>query len=148
MHADPAYQARRLAGLSRYYDQPGVRERHGRRFDVHRANMSNAERQRRSEHGKRLVRDYLSRPDVIAKARSPEAQLKKGASCTAKKLGWCPPHLRDAYRALLRKHFTAAEARQLIEAEIPDTVEHAKRVVANNELKMRLRDERRRADAY
>lgn len=51
-------------------------------------------------------------------AHTPEAVAKRSASCTATKLAWCPPHLREDYRRLIRtKHIRAAEAREIILAQ-------------------------------
>lgn len=53
-----------------------------------------------------------------AVAHTAEAQAKRSASCIATKLSWCPPHLREDYRRLIRtKHIRAAEAREIILAQ-------------------------------
>lgn len=46
---------------------------------------------------------------------NPEASAKAGRTYSARMLGWCPPHLRAEYRRLvIRGHFKAAEAREII----------------------------------
>lgn len=149
LHADPQVQARRLAGLARHFDKPGARRAAGDRLRAFRATMSDEERQRRSEHGRWLVREYLSRPDVRARALSPEGRAKAVAGNHRAKLGWLPDELRPLYDRLIHtKKLSAAEARAVIEAELPGTVEHARREIANRELAARLRDERSRREAY
>lgn len=44
----------------------------------------------------------------------PEVLARRGRTFSARRLGWCPPYLRGAYRELLAKHFPAAEAREII----------------------------------
>lgn len=51
----------------------------------------------------------------LPKARTPEANAKRGRSLTEAKLGWCPRELRDHYRTLTKNHgYKAAEARAMI----------------------------------
>lgn len=149
MHADPEYQRRRLAGLATYYDKPGVRERHGDRLRAAQANPTPAERERLREHGRWLYHAHASRPDVVAKAFAPEARRKAVESYVETRMGWCPLEKRDEYHDLVRnKHVPAAEARRIIEAEIPGTLEHARRQIANLQLVQQLRHERQTAERY
>lgn len=148
INADPAIEAKRAAGRAAYFDRPGVREGYARRIAEYRENMPDEHRERCREHGRRQYRDVLSRPDVVAKSLSPEVRAAAGRKRTDTVLAWCPPHLRDAYRGLIRSGIRAAEARAMIEEEIPGTAAHARRVVANNALKMRLKHERERMEAY
>jgi hypothetical protein len=153
MHADPAYRARRMAGLAAHFAKPGVREAWGRHLAaglaVHRETMSDDERQRRREHGEMLIRKYLSRPDIRARALAPDARAKAVAGYVERRMGWCPADLREQYRDLvIRKKYTAAEARAIIEQQIPGTAEHARREIASTELASRLRHERSLAEAY
>lgn len=148
-HADPAFRAARAAGLARHYAKPGAREACARRLADWRENMPEADRERLREHGRGLVRDYLSRPDIHARSQSPEARRRAVEGNEAAKLGWCPPELRGAYTALIRsKKVPAAEARRIIEGEIAGTVEHARRAIANAQLAAQLRHEREQAEAY
>ncbi len=149
LHADPSYRAKRLAGLSRYFEQPGARRAAGDRLRAFRATMSDEERQRRSEHGKWLIREFLSRPDIRARALSAEGRAKAVAGNHRAKLGWLPEELRPLYDHLIySKKLTSAEARAVIEADLPGTVEHARRAIANKQLAANLREERRRREAY
>lgn len=153
MHADPAYRARQSAGLAAHFAKPGVREATGahrhKGLAAYRATMSDEDKMRWREHGMMLIRDYLSTPEIRARALSPEARAKAAAGYVETCLGWCPVELRDAYRDLvMRKRFTAAEAREIISALIPGTVEHARVEVANNQLASQLRHERQLAEAY
>jgi hypothetical protein len=46
---------------------------------------------------------------------APEVRKKHGRTFTARRLSWCPPHLRDMYRDLMiNQHHTAAEARRIV----------------------------------
>jgi hypothetical protein len=82
---------------------------------------------------------------------SPEVQERRAAGTAAvmrfRFLQWCPEERRAEYQ-ILRKKVGAAEARRIIEADIPGTAEHARRQVANNALNMRLKHERQQMDAY
>jgi hypothetical protein len=152
MHADPAYQAKRMGGLQRFFDQPGAREERSRILHAGlknwRANMTPEQKRRATEHGKWLIQRYLSRPEIHARSQTPEARARAVAAYVEKRLGWCPVDRRDEYRALIRNHVPAAEARRIIEAEIPGTREHALREISNIGLAARLRRERDLAEAY
>lgn len=103
----------------------------------------------RRERGKVQAREVLFRPDVRAHTMRPEARARAGRSVQERALGWCPPERRDEYRAMVRsKQATAAEARRMIEESIPGTQAHAARTIANNQLRMRLKHEREKAQAY
>jgi hypothetical protein len=153
MHADPAYRAKRAAAVAAHFAKPGVRQAWGAHLHkglaAYRANMSDEDKQRWREHGMMLVREYLSRPDIRARALSAEARAKAAAGYVETCLGWCPVDLRDAYRDLVvRKRFHAAEAREIISALIPGTIERGRVEVANSQLASRLRHERQQAEAY
>lgn len=149
LNSTPEIAARRDAGRARYYATPGVKEAHAARLADYNRNIPPEHREQRRQHGLRIAREVLARPDVLARSNSPEAKRKAGAARTERVLGWCPPELRARYRELCAsQRLSAAEARQIIEAEIPGTVEHGKRVVANHILHQRLRHERQQREAY
>lgn len=149
MHADPSYQARRAAGLARYYDTPGARKASGDRLRAFRATMSDEERERRREHGRWLIREYLSRPEIRARALSPEGRAKGAATATRRRFAWLPDELRPLYDHLVySKKLSADEARAVIEADLPGTLANARREIANRELASRLRHERQQREAY
>ncbi|WP_156679375.1 hypothetical protein [Sphingomonas profundi] len=111
--------------------------------------MTDEQRDRLREKGRRLVRDFLSQPEIHARSQTPEARSAAVASTDRAKFGWCPPELRPAYHRLVRtKRIPAAEARRIIEAEIAGTIEHARREIASRDLAVRLRQERQRREAY
>lgn len=119
MNADPEFRRRRLEALGHHYDEPGVREATRQRlragYVAWRQTMSPEERQRASDHGKRMVRTYLSSPDVRAAAAATRSERRHA---------WCPEEHRATYRDLTRKkQIPAAEARRMIE-QIPGTAEH------------------------
>lgn len=150
--ADPAYVARLRGGLARYYEQPGTREQHGARLAAgnarRRERMTPEERERERQHGRWLYQTHASRPEVRERSLSPEARAIAAAACSETRMGWCPPHLRADYHRMVRQKVPAEEARRIVEAEIPGTREYARREVASRELAMRMRDEKRRQDAY
>ena len=117
LNADPAIAARREEMREAYFNRPGVREAYARRIEGHIRNMSDQERERRRAHGRRLAREVLSRPEVRAKAASPEARAQAGQARSATTLAWCPEYLRDFYRGLTRKGIRAAAARARTLAE-------------------------------
>jgi len=149
LNADPEIRARKKAALARYYAQPGVREERAAKIAAYNRNSSPERRAMLREHGLRMFERHLSNPANAAKANSPEAKARAAAAQIDTKLAWCPPERRDEYRRLCAsQRLSAAEARRVIEAEIPGTLEHGRRQVANNILKQKLRHERARLDAY
>jgi hypothetical protein len=65
------------------------------------------------------------------------------------RLSWCPPEYLADYRRMTRiGGFRAQEARAVIEAELPGTRAHARRLIANTNFAMRLKQEREQAQAY
>jgi len=149
LNRDPGIINRRNRAIHVHFEKPGVREASAKRLAEYMANMPEDERKRRRENGHRLFREVLSRPDVRAKSNSPEAKRKAGEGRTNTVLAWCPPDLRGRYRDLIHSSgLSAAEARQLIEAEIPGTVEHARRNIANRQLAQQLKHARDRAQSY
>jgi len=149
MNTDPEINARRRASVSAHFATPGAKQM---RTDALRRwieTMPDEERERRRANGRRLAAEVLSRPEVRELTNSPEVKAKAGRARTETVLGWCPPELRDQYRALvIRKGIPAAEARKIIEADIAGTLEHARRSIANVKLAQRLRVAREKAQAY
>lgn len=145
---DPEIQARRKAGIKRYISDPvnlaAVKERFA---EVVARDNADPERQKwRKEHGKRQYREYLSRPDVIAKTLSPEVRAKAGRSRTETTLGWCPPEYRPVYQDLINKKLMkAAEAREAIEEMIRA---EARRSIRAIEREQHERQRREIAQAY
>lgn len=148
---DPVIEAKRVTNLRARYDDPAYVEAHRERLRVAIATA----RKRPEfmawlrEHGRRQYRDVLSRPDVVAKHQDPAVRKEAGRRASNTRLAWCPPELRDEYRFLIKTHhMPAVEARALIEEMIPGTAAHARRTVANEQFKGRLKDERQKAQAY
>lgn len=149
LQTDPQIVATRAAAIAEYVTRPDVIERNRRKIATYMANMPAADREKRRQHGHRLVKRYLSTPENVALVTSPEIRAKATARLKETRLGWCPPEKRAEYEHLVRiGRVPAAEARRIIEAEIPGTIEHARREIANRELAARLRDERQRREAY
>lgn len=147
MNEDPTIVARQRAAVAAHFERPGAREAARDRVKASMANLSDAERARRSEVG-RVAARLLQSEEVRARAMSPAARRKAGAAISATKLAWCPPHLRPDYKTLVRKGVPAAEARSAIEKEIPGTPAYARRQIDEFALQQRLRAERQRAEAY
>lgn len=114
-NANPAVVAARLAGIRRHHADPAVKAASAARLAGYYANMSDEERDRRREHGRRMYREVLSQPEVRAKNRAPEVRKRAGEKRTATVLADIPPHLRDEYKRLVRtNNATAAEARRMV----------------------------------
>jgi len=149
LNADPEVLARRRAAQIEFFARPEVKAKLRDRLVGIVANMGEAERERRREHGRRQHRDHLSRPDVVARTLSPETRARAGKSRSETVLAWCPPELRASYYQLVRSQkLSAAEARALLEPEIPGTAAHARRQVENRLIAGRIRDENQKAQAY
>lgn len=146
INADPAVQARRLDRLRASAKDPAL-------IATRLANLREAMKRpeviaSRRERGKEQAK-LLHQPEVFARSQTPDARARAGRARTERVLGWCPPHLRDEYRHLVRcKRIPAAEARQIIELQIPGSEEHARREVANNIDKQRIRHARQIREAY
>jgi len=110
-------------------------------------NMSAAERQRRSEQGKRMV-STLQSPEIKAKCKAPETKAASAAKRTATMLHWCPADLIPTYRALSKKLASAQDAREALMPSIAGTAAHARRTVLNNQDAQRIRHERDAAQSY
>lgn len=151
-HADPGYRARLRAGQQRFLaDEAAVQARDAARnagAARYREGMTPEQRQKVKAHGQWLYRTHASRPEVFARSQTPEARAQAAARCSETVLGWCPPDRREEYRRLVLRRIPAAEARRIIEAEIPGTREHAQREIASVELAARLRRERDQRDTY
>lgn len=118
INSDPSVKARQRAGVLKHNADPMVREAKRKLLANHIANMSDEERERRRAHGKRIFRDVLNTPEVIAKLLSPETRKRAGEKRTATVLRDIPPYLRGDYKALVRSNnVNAAEARQIILAQ-------------------------------
>lgn len=149
LHADPQIVANRAAAVAAFCARPEVIAENRRRIAAYMANMPEADREARRAHGHQLYRRYLSTPENRALVTSPEIRARVGARVSETRLGWCPPEKRAEYEHLVyTKRLTAAEARAVIEAELPGTAEHARREIASRQLSSRLREERRQREAY
>ncbi len=148
---DPEIEARRRDRLAEYHASPDTKTELAARISasMHRSLATPEGLEKRREHGRRQHRDYLSRPDIVARVRSPEARAKAASATSDARLSWCPRERRAEYRAMVRsKGLTAAEARAAIEATIPGTAEHARLQIANVRVAQRLRMEREKRQAY
>lgn len=151
VQADPALEEKRRAAIAALFQDPDYVDAHRARLrkSMEAAQADPALVERRREHGRRQYREHLSRPEVRAKAHCPDARKRAARKTSETRLAWCPPERRDEYRHLITsKLIPAAEARRIIEAEIAGTAEHGKREVASNALKMQLKHERQKREAY
>lgn len=113
INADPAVIAARAAAVRRHHAQPHVRAASAARLAAHIANMSDEERARRSEAGKRNA-GHLA---AAARSMTPEMRAENGRKRSATVLAWCPPEWRDKYR-LVKSGRSAAAARRIVLAMI------------------------------
>lgn len=149
VNSDPDVLARRRAAQIEFFARPEVKAKLRARLVGIVANMGDAERERRREHGRRQHRDHLSRPEVVARTLSPETRARAGQSRSNTVLAWCPPELRPAYHQMIQSQkLSAAEARAVIELEIPGTAAHARLQVENRQIVGRIRDENGKREAY
>jgi hypothetical protein len=148
MRTDPAICEKRRQTLKTLCADPVFAER--RREAVKRGvrALGPAHIEKLRANGRIVGKANLTSPEVQARSHSPECRERRRLARQETMLGWCPPERRDDYRFLLRKKVGAAEARRIIEAEIAGTAEHARRLVANNNDAARIREERRKAQAY
>src|SRR6478736_9150817 len=96
MWLDPEFRARHAAAgrasLAKTREQPGYLEKHLARATA-----------------------LLAKINADGRSVTPEVIAKRSATYSARRLGWCPSHLRDEYRRLVRsQHLKAAEAREII----------------------------------
>lgn len=146
-HADPTYRERLASGRRAFLNNTdAVAARQAKMLEGaarYRENMTPAQRDAQREHGKWLYRTHA------APYRLSQEQRQRGAdNCAETKLSWCPLDRRGEYKRLVLRRIPAAEARRIIEADIPGTREHARREIASIELAARLRRERDQQDAY
>lgn len=137
-HSDPDLQARRIARLKEATNAPAIRAARSelsKRVHAERSSDPEWVAHRRSLG---LALCARLRADPVARANARAAQLEGFRKQSETRMGWCPVERRDEYQQLRRK-VGAAEARRVIEADIPGTLEHARRSVANNNFKMDLR---------
>lgn len=152
IHGDPEMQVRRLIGIRALYDDPDYLAEHAER--ARQVNRRPDIIAKRVEHGKHIYATVLSRPDVVAKARSPEARAKAGRKTSETRLSWCPPEKRAEYLRLVKwKHIPAAEARRMIEADmgivpVETPEQEARRIIDRVNREMRAKQAREKAQAY
>jgi hypothetical protein len=66
-----------------------------------------------------------------AASQAPEARAKAGRTLSARRLAWCPGHLRADYLHLVNvKHIKAAEAREIILAQEAAEIARMRREMA------------------
>lgn len=108
----------RSCGMRRALAHPGAHHRLVERNRRNAAAMTDAERERRREHGRWLVREKIKQDDW-ARSQTPEVRARVGRANTERTLGWCPAAKRDEYRQLrISLRYSAAEARAIIEADL------------------------------
>lgn len=148
MNTDPDVRARRSQGGFRRWASPESRERQSVAVRKVLAMMSDDERERRRMAGRAQIH-VLFRPDVRAKAMSPEGRAKAAQSHTNTRLHDIPEALRDLYRHIaFTKRFGPDGARSALADMIPGTPEHAKRTVKNSQDVMQIKHERDLAQQY
>lgn len=107
-NGSPEKRAKISAGVTRAnLTDPTLRER--KRAAAKRQAARPEERARRSEECRKRQMWRLGLAALTAESRA-----KSGRACSATKLAWCPPHLRDEYRTLTKNKMKAGEARRII----------------------------------
>lgn len=147
INRDPVLTEKRQAGLRAKFQDEAFLTEHRERLN-RMGKLPHVVAIRR-ELGKAIYQERLGTPEARAYNASPAVRARAAASSEETLLGWCPIDRRQEYRELIRcKGLTAAEARAVIEEEVDGTKRHAERVIANHDLNMRLRHERRLREAY
>lgn len=77
-----------------------------------------------------------------------EGQAKARLAISRGLAPWCPEDRLDDNRRLRIKGIPLADRKRMILEETPGTVEHARRLIANNVDVMRLKAERQKREAY
>lgn len=117
MNADPECQRARKAGIAKKWQDP---EHRAKMIRVAGASMAKflakpGARERLREQGRRTAREVLRRPDIMARARTPEVNAKRAKALHETRMGWCPPEHRQMYRDLtLAKRILAHDARRMV----------------------------------
>lgn len=108
----------RSCGCRKAFADPVFRAARAQKQRQSLAGMSDDERERRREQGRRLTREVLT-GERWAKSQTREVRQDVGRQNTERTLGWCPPDRRDEYRRLRKSlRYSAAEARAIIEADL------------------------------
>ncbi len=110
LNGDPAVHERRKAGIARKMADPEFRAVCVARMVERNSNLSEAERERRQEHGRRMA------PIITAAARRMPAETRaaNGRKRRATVLAWCPPEWRDYYLDLTKRGRRAPEAKRIV----------------------------------
>jgi hypothetical protein len=117
--SNPDRAKKSSAAMKRRMADPAFRTAHVERTSTAlRAKIANdpQEAERRRESGRALYRSGLGH---AAQPPGSAPRMRVGRLTTERHLSWCPEHLRDVYRDLTnRKGYLAADARQVVEAEM------------------------------
>lgn len=106
------------AMASARWARPGAREAQSERLKSVLANLSDAERERRRVCGRKVYRDVLSRPDVMARTLSPEVRAKAGRGVSAARSAWCPTEYRALNSELRERGHSLADRKAMIADQI------------------------------
>lgn len=110
LNADPAVAELRRAGIARKMAEPEHRAACIARLVERNSNLTEAERERRREHGRKMA------PIITAAARSMSAEIRaaNGRKRSATALAWCPPEWRAHYLDLTKRGRRAPEAKRIV----------------------------------
>lgn len=138
--ANPEIMAKRGRSISRMHKDPAFAARFSASCTTAKAKTMQdpAYAARISELGRTVGRFNISA------CHTPEARHRHRVSL----IPWCPPEHWDLNRHLRKSGFVLAERKAIILAMVPGTIEHARRTIANNNDIMRIKEERRKAQAY
>jgi hypothetical protein len=111
---DPAMIERRRAGILARLADPETRAAHVARCIRNGRDISDELRERRREHGRRMVPRLREASAAITPAMRADAGRKRSETV----LAWCPPEWRDRYRELKKRGRPAAAAKVIVLALI------------------------------
>ncbi len=118
--ADPAYEARRKAGLAAKWADPDYRAKMRAKGRAHALRMNNDPdvTGRRRIAARKVAREVLHRPDIREKTLQ-AVREKSGKTQSATRIAWCPEEHRPLYWYMRRtKRMTLAECKAAIANQI------------------------------
>lgn len=143
LSADPDIVAKRQAKVAVTTADPAWRQQHSA---VCAASM--AQRMADPDYREIYVQSGRNFGKKNLQHLSPESRAKAALSTKARNLSWCPPEYWQLNERLKAKGFLLPERQEIILAEVPGTVQHARRENAKALDAMRFKAARERAEAY
>ncbi len=107
---DPVLAEKRRQGILRKFQEPEHRAHHQARCVAMNRSISDEVREKRRQHGFKMVDILLAANQAI----TPEQRAEAGRKRSETVLAWCPAEWRDKYRELCRRGRPAAVAKRMV----------------------------------